>query len=895
MTIQPPRLSIRLTPGRLRARCGVSTLNELRGGPETLLWWLETQLGLPCVENHRASCVSEYAAALDTISDAVISKSMANDRWATASELLSRRDELLISGWDQTEANGLPDVVLEMARAVKRRRLVFPSVAERISRVAEALAEGQRLPEHVCILTDGADRWPRRWQAVFSHLNLETFTDAAPAAAEGTALRAAQNVVHGGKDSKVESDSSLRYLQTLSQTAAVEFVAATLAHKPDQLERTVILCEDDQLAMQLDACLLRYGLPTMGASASSPAHPVLQVLPLSLTLCCQPVDPQSLLDFLTLPLGPIPRRAATALASALTVEPGLGSSEWEACFDKLCSAENDPEGKLRERLTEWLFCTRVSQNSRISTKLVRDRCASVARWATGLAIAMEADEAPQVPLIRALRVAAGQASLLGELAESQGSELGEPQLARLIEEALSIGVEAVGAIEAAGGPIRVRSLAEIVDPCYRVIWLGLGTGDAAACRWSTDQLEALRRCGIDVDDGTNSLTSLRTAEARGLCLVENSLLAISLPSDMEQRWHPVWLAVRTILAFGTLEQTPVLETLINQDLVLTLEPFTFATESTEVQPPQPVRPLWSVDPALLRDRDTVSATELEDRLACPLKWVLRHRANLRPGSIAQLPDDYRLKGNFCHRILEYALNDGGVLPPVDEAVARVEQLFDDRLELDAAPLAQSDRYRERQSLRRELANATRVLISTLASGGYRIKGIEVEIQGEAFGKPLAGSIDCLIEHVNGSEGIIDFKYGGKKYEQMIAEGTAVQLATYAYSRSIATGRFPAVAYLVLANGLLFTPSGGPINGDGGRTIVDGPEIRAVWEQFRAAITGAEEWLTTNGEIPARPLQESDDWPAGATIVLEADLKENEVQSVCKYCDYQHLCGLRQLT
>lgn len=893
--IQPTRLLIRLTPGPLRPKLGVSTLNEIRGGPETLLRWLETQLGLPTVENHRASCVTEYASALDSITDSVISKSMANDRWATASELLSRRDELQLSGWDQAELDGLPDVVREMARAVNGRRFVFPSVSERISRVADALEDGQQLPDHVCILADGADRWPKRWQAVLSRLNLETFADVPPAAADGTALRYAQSVVRGGKESKVEPDPSLRYIQTLSQTAAVEFVAATLAHKRDQVERTVILCEDDQLAMQLDACLQRYGLPTMGASACSPAHPVLQVLPLSLALCWQPVDPQCLLDFLTLPVGPIPRRAATALANALTVEPGLGSSEWQASLEELCSTENDPEGKLRQRLEEWLFCHRVNQNSTISTKLVRDRCASVSQWATGLAIVMEGEDEPQVLLIHALRVAAGQATLLGELAQSQGSELSEPQLSRLVEEALSTGVEAVGAIEAAGGPIRVRSLSEIVDPCYRVIWLGLGTGDASACRWSTDQLAALRTRGIEVDDGTNSLTSLRTAEARGLCLVENSLLAILLPQDMEKRWHPVWLAVRTVLVTEALEQTPVLENLIEHSLVSSLDPFTFATESIEVEPPQSVRQVWSVDPALLSDRDTVSATELEDRLACPLKWVLRHRANLRPSSIAQLPNDYRLKGSFCHKILEYAFNDGGELPPVEEAVARVERLFDERLELDAAPLAQSDKYRERQSLRRELAHATRVLISTLASGGYRVKGIEVDVQGEAFGKPLAGSIDCLIEHVDGNEGIIDFKYGGKKYERMIADGKAVQLATYAYSRSIATGRFPAVAYLVLANGLLFTPSGGPINGDGSRTVVDGPGIRAVWEQFQAAITDAEAWLTTNGQIPARPLQGSDEWPAGATIVLETNLKANDVQSVCKYCDYQHLCGLRQLT
>lgn len=895
MMIHPTRLLIRLTPGPLRPTLGVSTLNELRGGPETLLRWLETQLGLPCVENHRASCVTEYAATLDSITDSVISKSMANDRWATASELLSRRDELLLSGWDQSDIDGLPDVVREMARAVKGRKFVFPSVAERVGRVVEALEGGQQLPDHVCVLTDGADRWPKRWQAVLGRLNLKTFTDVPPAAADGTALRLAQSVVRGAKASRVELDSSLRYVQTLSNTAAVEFVAATLAHKRDQVERTVILCEVDQLAMQLDACLMRYGLPTMGASACSPAHPVLQVLPLSLALCWQPVDPQCLLDFLTLPLGPIPRRAATALASALTVEPGLGSSEWQACIEELCSAENDPKGKLREQLNEWLFCTRVNQNSKISTKLVRDRCASVAKWATGLAIAMEDEEAPQVLLIHALRFAASQATLLGELAQSQGGELGEPQLSRLVEEALSTGVETVGAIEAAGGPIRIRSLSEVVDPCYRVIWLGLGTADASACRWSTDQLHAFRNLGIEVDDGTNSLSSLRTAEARGLCLVENSLLAILLPQDMEKRWHPVWLAIRAILVSEAQEQAPVLESLIEHHRVSSLEPFTFATESVEVEPLQTVRPVWSLDPTLLSDRDTVSATELEDRLACPLKWVFKHRANLRPSSIAQLPDDYRLKGSFCHKILEYAFSNGEDLPPVEEAVARVERLFDERLELDAAPLAQSDKYRERRSLRRELAHATRVLIGTLASGGYRIKGIEVEVQGEAFGKPLAGSIDCLIEHVDGNEGIIDFKYGGKKYERMIADGKAVQLATYAYSRSIETGRFPAVAYLVLADGLLFTPSGGPINGDGNRTVVDGPGIRTVWEQFQAAIENAEEWLTTNGRIPARPLQGSDDWPAGATIVLETNLKPNDFQSVCKYCDYQHLCGLRQLT
>ncbi len=893
-TLPIPRLHIRLTPGPIRPTVGRAMINELQGGPETLLGWLEVQLGLPVAEAHRASHVTEYATALDGVAGSVITRSLQTDRWATASELLSRRDELQLGGWDQSDAEGLPALVRDLALAANGREFVFPCIAERIHRILESLDAGQVLPPHSCELADPVDRWPSKWKGVLSRLNIVPFAEAEFAAIEGSALRRIQAVVRGVADAGIELDESLRFTQSLSQTAAVEYVAATLAHDRDQLERTVLLCEDDYLAIQLDGALRRYGLPTMGASTCSEAHPMLQVLPLSLRLLWSPVDPQHLLDFLTLPISPIPRRAANELARALTNEPGLGSNAWEETVAKLCHAEADPEGKVRARLDVWLLCERVNQNNLVPTRLVRERCAAVAKWGTGLAISMTSEPDPSMELVRALRIAADQATLLGELAQSQGTELSAPQLSRLLEEALSNSVETTGSIEAEGGPTRVRSLAEITDRCYRVIWLGLGTGDASPCRWSTDHLNTLRDLKIDVDDGTNSLTSLRTAEARGLGFVENALFAVSLPQDNEQRSHPLWLAIRTALSKQFKPNGIVLERMIESGDVSCLSPFICNLASEEIEPPPTVRPIWSVDPSLLSDRETVSATELEDRLACPLKWVFRHLAQLRPSSIAQLPSDFQLKGSFCHKILEHAFNDGGELPDTDEAVARVERLFDERLELDAAPLAQSGKYRERQQLRKELSHATRVLIDTLSAGGYRIKGIEVDVVGQAFGKPFSGRIDCLVEDVTGHEGIIDFKYGGKRYEKMIQEGRAVQLATYAYSRSEERGRFPAIAYLVLSDGLLFTPSGGPLHGVERRSVVDGSAVQTVWEEFETAIRNAESWLTSDGNIPARPLQETDHWPEGLRTVLETNLKPTDTQYVCKYCDYQHLCGLQQL-
>ena len=83
--LEQAQLVIRLTPSALKPRAGQATVNCLSGGPETLLRWLETQLGLPVPVIHNASRITEYAAALDTVSESTIGASLKNDRWETAS------------------------------------------------------------------------------------------------------------------------------------------------------------------------------------------------------------------------------------------------------------------------------------------------------------------------------------------------------------------------------------------------------------------------------------------------------------------------------------------------------------------------------------------------------------------------------------------------------------------------------------------------------------------------------------------------------------------------------------------------------------------------------------------------------------------------------------------
>ncbi|MFC1761514.1 PD-(D/E)XK nuclease family protein [Planctomycetota bacterium] len=861
-----------------------------------MLRWLETQLGLPVPAVHPASRITEYAAVLDTVTDSVITASMQTDRWATASALLSRRDELLLAGWDETDSDRLPAIVRDLAKAAEGHAFVFPSEAGRLRRVLDALNAGQVLPTHSCVLHDPPEVWPLVWRQVIARLNVVDSPEFAPHGPQDSALYKAQSAILGGTPEQIEQDATFRYVHTRSQSTAVEFVTAALAETPDKLSDTVIYCEDSDLALRLDACLARAGLPTTGASASSRAHPVLQVLPLTLALCWEPVDPQALLDFLTLPVVPLPRAAASRLAQALAKEPGLGSRAWQAALEDLCSRENDPEGRLRERLDAWLYGERVPRGSDIPVRLVRLRSSMVAQWASARVSLLTQNEHTQPELIEAWQIAAGQASLLGELAESQGAALSEPQLAHLMEEVVADGVKAAPFLEAQGGPVLVRCLAEIDAPFERLIWLGLGTEDPPACHWSTRQLRELRSAGIELDDGSKAITALRLAEACTCAYVREAFLAVSLPQDQEKKGHPIWLTVHGMLADNDLDQPLVIEDLIAAGDVSALEPFGFQRQDAPIEPPQPARPIWHIPADLLCDREMVSATELEERLACPLKWTLHYQAGLRPSPIAKLPEDYQLKGTFCHSIFQRVFGGGGQLPSVDEAVSRVLAAFDERLGLDAAPLAQPDKYLERQRLRGELEHVTQVFVETLVRGAYRIVGIEVELSGHAFGKPLKGWIDCVAARDNGDEAVIDFKYGGRsKYYKLIEEGRAVQLATYAYARSTQRGTFPAVAYLVLADGLLYTPSEGPIAGNAHGSVINAPAIQTVWQRFADVLDTADDWLSSGAPVPARPLQEPAQWPDGTAIVLETNLKADQKQDVCKYCDYQRLCGLQEST
>jgi hypothetical protein len=853
-----------------------------------LLGWLETQLGLRTVEVPLSDRIAQVASVLEDVRPPTLVRSLERDRWATARECLRRIDELLLCGWTGADSDDLPSLVRDLATVRAAMRHPFPSMAERLAQVNEALERCQRLPTHLCVLADPVERWPKLWQMVLGRLDTDTIPGANPRGRAGSSLAAVQGHVLNGTVGPAKIDDSLGWVQGLSVSAACETVAAMLAQEPDKLESTVICCEDPDVAVMLDSSLHRAGVPTCGVSITTTGHPASQVLPLVLRLCWRPVDPADLLDFISLPICPLPRHATRRLAEALVEQPGLGSWAWEGARAALEEPEHDPDGKIAKVLAEWLDVERREWGQPLPATLVRDRCGKVAQWAMGRASILE--EGADTALVEALHRAAGQASSVGELVEMKGGEISEPQIARLLETTSGAGVVLQPQGAEAGGPRIVGSLADIDRTYTRLIWLGLSTADAPSCRWTALDLASLRAHGVDLDDGTRQLEAHRAAERSGLALVEDTLLAVGLPTDQEVRPHPVWLQIKDSLEKAGIKEPVQLEDVLAGVPDGVVSPWKIPVSERDVTAPQPPRPTWSVEPGMLWDREHRSATSLETRLACPLKWVLTYNAGVRPSPIARLPGSFLLKGRFCHQVLEKVFGGGGSPTDAQAAADAVGSCIDERIPLDAAPLAQPAVTAERIELRSELVAATKVLVEALHAGGYQVVGFEQEIDCDLDGRKLVGSIDCLVATPDGDEALIDFKYAGrKKYPALLQEGRAVQLATYARSRAEARGVFPSVAYLVLKDGVLCTPAGSAMKG--AANVLNGPAISEVWDRFEKALADADAWLTGAEPVPARPLQPRDEWPPGVEMVIE-ETKGNETPQVCTYCDFGVLCGMK---
>lgn len=830
---------------------GSGGILSLDGGPHTLLDWIEGQLGLNGPPAPWTDRVVAYHQALSGATQAVFAQSFQVDPWATASHLLKRRDALLLAGWDASKETGVR-IVDDLACLEPTSGP--PGIPDRVQACLEALTSGLRLPDHILVLQEGIGAWPQLWQRLLGKLTFEGASQPGPRGA-GALCAVQSNLLHDKTD-EASIDASLTGVQAGSRHAAVGVVARLLRSR-----RAVVYTPDSGLASMLDAALHADGQPTLGAVRESRGQPVHQVLPLVIELLWEPVNPYVLLDLLLLPVGPL-RRYAYDLARALEKQPGYGSEAWNEAIEAILS--DDEDERDRKHLSKWLEHDRIVVGQSVPTSLVEERCGLVAQWAAGRARYEEEREDPNETLIAALQSAASQASALGKLAAQLGTTITEAQLKRLLDEVRNEASIDLPHETQAGGSEIVTSLVDVRDTDL-LIWLAPEAKQRPGHGFTPKEVQRLAGQGIRLEVGDE-----RFAEIQGLARAKG-LFVIEVPSDGPK--HPLWLQIHGSLTVDGRRggKLPHLEDMLGQ-----------VTTTRSEQPVEfPVRRVVWEKAAPVPIPEYTSASALEDQLACPLRWTLRHALNLRYGAISSIPNDFLLKGLFAHSLMERVFPPGEP-PTPEEAEGRMLEAFDELLARNAAPLAIPRKIQESNRLRWNLASSARQFAEVLTGGDYRVIGMEEQVEGDVDGVPLVGRIDCVIADDN-EETIIDFKLAGSRFEDLIKEGRALQLATYAHSRGARAG-----GYFILTNGNLFTPRAAPVRGASRR--VDGPDLERTWERLEQALRDASSWLE-EGPIVARPIQDASAWDSGTDVALDAEANEH---IICKYCDYDIVCGRRPL-
>jgi ATP-dependent helicase/nuclease subunit B len=832
-------------------------------GPSRLAQILETALGIggPCrPARERAARLVPVVRA----SAGFWSASAEVDPFATARRLLQWRDALAMSGW---RGEGNEPRLAALARLTAG---CAPGLPDRLRAIQEAL--GRRSPdiESIHLFTARADLEPL-WQRTL-HLLGERgaqVTEAPPApslAAPGTDLARARHdrFVPAG-------DGSLRLLRPAGPLAAAEEVAAWLASIGEP-RGTVVIGGDPAL----DAALHRHGLPTAGTPYQLRDPAPLQILPLALELGWKPPDPQRAYELLSLRSGPVPGEVAWRLRRALAEWPAVDSDAWrEALAASLASIDDQDRRERAARRLEVLWDARVERTGPYPVAEVVRRVGVLRPWLAGRAALAGADTS-------AWHAAGAQCDALLDLVQQSGlAGLTAPQLRHLVIEATgSAGGESPFPAEA--GLYQVGTPGGIAGPAPRIIWCRFDAESSPGiARLPLTQAERaeLDALGIPLRPAAQVAAAQARAWRRPLQQASEALLLVCPEKDAagdERHPHPLWDEI--VSRVDAKNTRGAAERVLVAPSMAAVVP---RSRRSALPVPGPRRD-WSVRPGRITPRAKESPTSVQKFLECPFQWALEYAAGLRAPDSAQVDDGTgaRMLGELLHAIMN-RLFAGGPRSP-DEAALEAGVIFDRDGQRLVAALFLPGTDTQRARVRVAAVETARTLYRLMADGKLRVLATERESTGRAFGTAFGGRIDLVL---GDPPRILDLKWSGAaRKRDALRQGTAVQLAAYAFLERRENGAFPPVGYFVMDGQRLLTtePDAFP-----GSERVDGPSPADTWRMVEQTHEFAWRGIV-EGRITAPGAGDEATRPPD-----EACVKDGRVvmASTCRWCEYTALCGL----
>ncbi len=872
-------------------------------GPTGLLSVLETRLGLKGPKMRPAVRVGQYLDSLRAADDGrrFYSLSFAADAWSTARELLTWRDKLVMSGWDKTIPADAPRRLADLAAVeAEAANRLSPGLGERLRAVCKSLQESPGTGIDRVFISEPEKYWPWPWQNLFFSMAAAridcTFAECVFSGAQ--AVRAAgdlgrlQGCLGNARKSgqSIAGDGSLMLVVGQTEADAAEALAEWLA--ADKASNSGVVLVKSMGSRLLDESLHRMGLPRLGTDSRSRWRAALQVLLLAIENAWRPVNPHLLLEILTLPYSPVPRRAGWYFVQALKDRPGIGGTSWHEARAQAVAHEQERLEKealspqraakkrkaFEENLDFWLGLERFDPDEGMPAQAALKICARVARLVT-----VKGGHEGDPLLLQAMEQAM---ELEAAVKASNLERITRAQLNRMVDEVFQFSGAAPGSGAEAATWHTVKTPGQVRGPADTVIWWGFvdSPGRHTPHIWTRSEQKALAAAGVRMEEPREKRRREAILWQRPVMMAKNRLMLVTYRTEAAEPAspHPLWEEIRqAVLHSAADEQRVILDAgalRSRPELPFGAAPDARVVKRVEKAPLQLPAAAWewAIPSNAVCFRDAESASSLEKLVNCPLAWVLTYHARIRKGALLSLPQDLRLAGILAHAVVERLLNASGPLTPL-EAREKAAAIYEHLLPQIAAEWLQPGRAVERQRYRENIAEAASALVRLLQDSALSVDGTEKPFSrvNSRMGVRVNGILDLLVKDPAGATVVMDLKWAmtSKYRREEIRNGDAVQLATYAWLLGADESPSPSAGYYMLAQKELLALD---VSCFPGQAATAGPSLTAVWDNIVA--TSTDNMKALQSGVAKAP---------GA----EADADGNA--KTCRFCEYGMLCGVHQ--
>ncbi len=789
-------------------------------GPKQLLFLLEGQLGLAGHANDVEYLrVEQYRQAiiqyLSLNEECFFSNSFEADQFATANEMLRRRDELAEAGYKFEEENSAPERIriiaeIESLLTLEPSLTLSSGFADRINDVILAL-ENQETSIEKIFLNEPPDLQKVALKRLFDALSekseiIELNDDSKIETSQKTDLGSLKNIIlngnKGNETNALKNDGSLLILQSKRANESASWISKFLLKNPEFKP----LCLIPEKNRGLDNAFIQEGIPSLGIPSASLARPSLQILKLVPAFLWEPIDPYKLLEFVSLAVKPLDDGLGFVIGRLMASKPGMNSDEWkrgiEGYFGQLLNDESNDAVNydyIRKEYEFWFERKRHNVNSTVPKREVIEIFEKLEQWAFEV---FDEEGSKNSSLIVLSEQSRRIKELLQTLPETQLTFLELERIVRTIYEPSPV----VFRQEEINRLNHIYDSSAVLSECEEFLWWNFSETESTRffSRWYPNERKYLKTKNIALDTPAMENSRMLWQRIRPILKTQKRLVLMFAETVDGNDVHPHPLFGDLEAAFGHLDNI-TLDLSKNTGAKNWAKHFNLPDKielkSQKFGTPKPFVEIK--ERPVLKDLGVQSPTKLQTLLYYPYQWMFKEKIQLRQSSILSVIKENTLYGNLAHHLFERLLRKDFYTWDKGMVEDYIERSIPILLSKEGAILMMYGREPDRIAFEYKVKFAAWNLVSMIQNNGWKVLKTEMELEETVNNTEYKGFADIVLER-GAEKAIIDLKWRGIGWRRdLIKNEEDIQLVLYAQLLK-KESTWPNTSFFIIENGKMLS-------------------------------------------------------------------------------------------